>query len=246
MENWFVEGHGTRGEESSHGVPWLPCAAAESSSVQCFGYNPSWPIMAFGEDKEDRAASASKSHSQAEKRRRDRINAQLATLRKLIPKSDKMDKAALLGSVVEQVKDLKRKASEVSKSGTVPTDVDEVTVDCFWNQDMTNGGSSTQTQQLFIKASVCCDDRPELLAELAGALRSLRLTTISADMTCLGGRIKSNLVLLAKEGRDGVCMNSTIQSLRGVLGRIAYSSAGTNYRIKSKRQRFFLPSHCSQ
>ncbi|XLR47979.1 hypothetical protein HN51_032207 [Arachis hypogaea] len=37
----------------------------------------------------DRAASASKSHSQAEKRRRDRINAQLTSLRKLIPKSDK-------------------------------------------------------------------------------------------------------------------------------------------------------------
>ncbi|XLT09097.1 hypothetical protein HN51_054890 [Arachis hypogaea] len=37
----------------------------------------------------DRAVSASKSHSQAEKRRRDRINAQLTSLRKLIPKSDK-------------------------------------------------------------------------------------------------------------------------------------------------------------
>ncbi|KAL4287281.1 hypothetical protein AHAS_Ahas19G0170500 [Arachis hypogaea] len=73
----------------------------------------------------DRAVSASKSHSQAEKRRRDRINAQLTSLRKLIPKSDKcnklilhMDKAALLGSVIEQVKDLKRKAIEVSKVST--------------------------------------------------------------------------------------------------------------------------------
>ncbi|KAF7830928.1 transcription factor bHLH51 [Senna tora] len=47
--------------------------------------NSSWPLL-----NEERAASASKSHSQAEKRRRDRINAQLATLRKLIPKSDKV------------------------------------------------------------------------------------------------------------------------------------------------------------
>lgn len=39
---------------------------------------------------EDRATAVSKSHSQAEKRRRDRINAQLATLRKLIPKSEKV------------------------------------------------------------------------------------------------------------------------------------------------------------
>ncbi|XLR04777.1 hypothetical protein HN51_059650 [Arachis hypogaea] len=37
----------------------------------------------------DKATSASKSHSQAEKRRSDRINAQLTSLRKLIPKSDK-------------------------------------------------------------------------------------------------------------------------------------------------------------
>ncbi|RYR46431.1 hypothetical protein Ahy_A07g032169 [Arachis hypogaea] len=65
-----------------------------------------WPLV-FEGFPEDRPASASKSHSQAEKRRRDRINAQLATLRKLIPKSDKMDKAALLGSVVDHVKDLK-------------------------------------------------------------------------------------------------------------------------------------------
>lgn len=60
---------------------------SESCSVQfCdFPNSNSW-----GLPNEDRAVSASKSHSQAEKRRRDRINAQLATLRKLIPKSDKV------------------------------------------------------------------------------------------------------------------------------------------------------------
>lgn len=39
---------------------------------------------------EERATSASKNHSQAEKRRRDRINTQLANLRKFIPMSDKV------------------------------------------------------------------------------------------------------------------------------------------------------------
>lgn len=38
----------------------------------------------------DKAAVASKSHSEAEKRRRDRINSQLTALRKLIPKSNKV------------------------------------------------------------------------------------------------------------------------------------------------------------
>ncbi|KAL5577054.1 hypothetical protein UlMin_018753 [Ulmus minor] len=70
------------------------------------------PIEGFAEDK---AIAASKSHSQAKKKRRDQINAQFATLRKLIPKSDKMDKAAFLGSVIDQVKDFKRKEIEVSK-----------------------------------------------------------------------------------------------------------------------------------
>lgn len=61
-----------------------------SSTEFRFDGFPSFSAPAEGIIAEDRAASASKSHSQAEKRRRDRINAQLATLRKLIPKSDKV------------------------------------------------------------------------------------------------------------------------------------------------------------
>ena len=69
-------------------TPVLP-HVSDSASVQFFEV-PSWPVLPIEGPAEDRAASASKSHSQAEKRRRDRINAQLATLRKLIPKSDKV------------------------------------------------------------------------------------------------------------------------------------------------------------
>jgi len=65
----------------------LPLASSDPPSLQ-FSDFPLWPAT-IAEDK-DRVASASKSHSQAEKRRRDRINAQLATLRKLIPMSDKV------------------------------------------------------------------------------------------------------------------------------------------------------------
>ena len=74
-------------------LPWLPPPHA-SASFQFHGF-PSWSVPVeriSGEDdrSEERTATASKSHSQAEKRRRDRINAQLATLRKLIPKSEKV------------------------------------------------------------------------------------------------------------------------------------------------------------
>lgn len=68
-----------------------PHGASTSTNFQFCGLpltsSFSMPIDGFVED---RAAAASKSHSLAEKRRRDRINAQLATLRKLIPKSDKV------------------------------------------------------------------------------------------------------------------------------------------------------------
>ncbi|KAL4390675.1 hypothetical protein AHAS_Ahas03G0168800 [Arachis hypogaea] len=66
---------------------WDPQALQDAFASFQFQYP--WPL-AFEGFPEDRAASASKSHSQAEKRRRDRINAQFATLRKLIPKSDKI------------------------------------------------------------------------------------------------------------------------------------------------------------
>lgn len=79
-------------ESSSFQVPWPHDSSNSNTPFQfCGGFQPSWSSTADqGLAEQDRAASASKSHSQAEKRRRDRINAQLATLRKLIPMSDKV------------------------------------------------------------------------------------------------------------------------------------------------------------
>ncbi|RHN68421.1 putative transcription factor bHLH family [Medicago truncatula] len=204
----------------------------------------SWNLPIEG-SVEDRAASASKSHSQAEKRRRDRINTQLANLRKLIPKSDKMDKAALLGSVIDQVKDLKRKAMDVSRVITVPTEIDEVSID--YNhvvEDETNTNKVNKFKDnIIIKASVCCDDRPELFSELIQVLKSLRLTTVKADIASVGGRIKSILVLCSKDSEENVCINTLKQSLKSAVTKIASSSMVSNCPTRSKRQRFFLPSH---
>jgi hypothetical protein len=71
----------------------VPCPshASASANFQVYGF-PSWSVP-LQEASEDKAASSSKSHSQAEKRRRDRINAQLGILRKLIPKSEKVHKS---------------------------------------------------------------------------------------------------------------------------------------------------------
>ncbi|XP_020228279.1 transcription factor bHLH51 [Cajanus cajan] len=250
MENYYDSGWhmGTSWPQcsdhsSSFAIPAqiLP-HVSDSASLQ-FGEFHSWPLPLEGVA-EERAISASKSHSQAEKRRRDRINAQLATLRKLIPKSDKMDKAALLGSVIDQVKDLKRKAMDVSRAFTVPTEIDEVSIDYDHVQDESCTKVSKLKENMVIKASVCCDDRPELFPELIQVLKGLRLTAVKAEIASVGGRIKSILVLCSKDNEEGVCLTTLKQSLKSAVTKIASSNMASNCPTRSKRQRFFLPSHC--
>ncbi|KAK7320589.1 hypothetical protein VNO77_30209 [Canavalia gladiata] len=258
MENYYYSGwpsatnltqcnSAPNSDQSPFSVPTqiLP-VASDPSSFQ-FGDFPSWPAPIEGAT-EDRATNASKSHSQAEKRRRDRINAQLATLRKLIPKSDKMDKAALLGSVVDHVKELKRKAMDVSKAITVPNEIDEVTIDYHPAQDESYSKVNIFKENIVIKASVCCDDRPELFPELIQVLKRLRLTAVKADIASVGGRIKSILVLCSKDREEGgsVCLSTLKQSLKSAVNKIASLSVATNCPTRSKRQRFFLPSHYVQ
>ncbi|XP_015867026.3 transcription factor bHLH51 [Ziziphus jujuba] len=245
--------------ESSFLLPWsLSPHASTSSTFQFSGFpsTTSSGSIPFERIAEDRAAAASKSHSQAEKRRRDRINAQLSTLRKLIPKSDKMDKAALLGSVIDQVKDLKRKAMEVSKAIIVPTEVDEVAIESSTDelsegQDVNlsvSKSNNSNNNNTYIRVSVCCEDRPELFSELIQVLKGLKLSAVRAEVASVGGRIKSVLVLSSNKDTDdkeAICINSLKQSLKLVLTKIASSSVPSNCRIRSKRQRFFLPSHFS-
>ncbi|KAJ8557265.1 hypothetical protein K7X08_002890 [Anisodus acutangulus] len=208
------------------GLSWahnFPDSPSLLPSNSCDVYFPTWSQQ-FDE------ASASRSHSEAEKRRRDRINAQLSTLRKLIPKSEKMDKAGVLRSVVEHVKDLKGRAKEISNVLNTPSDIDEVIIE--EEEDSSNS--------IVVKVSLCCDDRPELFSELNRGLKNLKLTTVEANITSLGGRIKCIFAL--QSINNSVCkIHSLKQSLRVLLARIATSPSTSNFRIKSKRQRFFLP-----
>lgn len=70
-------------------LPWRP--PCHMSAQYCFHGDRPPPTNAIPFE-EDRAmtGSSSRSHSQAEKQRRERINAQLAALRKLIPNSAKV------------------------------------------------------------------------------------------------------------------------------------------------------------
>ncbi|KAL3630571.1 hypothetical protein CASFOL_023555 [Castilleja foliolosa] len=187
------------------------------------------------------ASSASRSHSEAEKRRRDRINAQLATLKKLIPMSEKvMDKAALLGHVVDHVKEQSKLSKELGKSSTIPTETDEVTIEFHSNDD-----DEDEEQNVYMKASICCDDRPELFTELNGVVKCIGLTIHQAEITSIGGRMKCSLVLCVKNkgAEQNTCTEPLRQSLKLALNRVVITSGASSYTARSKRQRFFYPNY---
>ncbi|TVU17398.1 hypothetical protein EJB05_33433, partial [Eragrostis curvula] len=177
-------------------------------------------------------ARALKIHSEAERRRRERINAHLATLRRMIPDTKQMDKATLLANVVNQLNDLKRKASESTQPLPVPAEANSITVDCYTGDERT----------VYIQASISCDDRPGLLADLAAAFRGLSLRALRADMASLGGRTRCSFVLCKEDGDLKKLMSEGSMALEEAV-RQALAMAAFSEMVhgcsgsRSKRQR---------
>uniref|UniRef100_A0A1J3HWN3 Transcription factor bHLH51 n=1 Tax=Noccaea caerulescens TaxID=107243 RepID=A0A1J3HWN3_NOCCA len=199
----------------------------------------------------EKAESLSRSHRLAEKRRRDRINSHLTALRKLVPNSDKLDKAALLATVIEQVKELKQKATESPIFQDLPTEADEVTVQPETIPD--DFESDSTTNRIIFKVSFCCEDQPEAISEIIRVLTKLQLETIQAEIICVGGRMRINFILKDSNCKGTTSMSESAkvlkQSLCSALNRITSSSSSSTAsvcRIRSKRQRWFLSSHYSQ
>ncbi|XP_071724602.1 transcription factor bHLH30-like [Rutidosis leptorrhynchoides] len=178
---------------------------------------------------EEKAMAALKSHSEAERRRRERINAHLDTLRGLVPSTEKMDKASLLAEVISQVKKLKKMAIEASKGTLIPMDTDEVTVEPYDN------GSGNGT--LSFRASLCCDYRPELLTDLRQALDALRIDMVKAEISTLEGRLKHIFIFTTRDKGDieacQILRSSVYQALRSVVDK---ASSFLEYS-PNKRQR---------
>ncbi|KAF5444470.1 hypothetical protein F2P56_033598 [Juglans regia] len=202
-----------------------------------FGLQAELGKMTAQEIMDAKALAASKSHSEAERRRRERINNHLAKLRSLLPNTTKTDKASLLAEVIQHVKELKRQTSLIAETNPVPTEVDELTVD-----------TSDEDGKFVIKASLSCEDRSDLLPDLIKTLKSLRLRTLKAEITTLGGRVKN--VLLVSGDEDSIssstsgekqqqqqqrhCISSIEEALKAVMEKTAgdESSSGS-----VKRQR---------
>ena len=77
-----------------------------------------------------------------------------------------------MGHMVDHVKEQRQRAKEASKiSSGVPSEIDEV----IFHQ--------IEDRSEHIKASICCDNRPELFAEIGSALKALEATIVEADIT---------------------------------------------------------------
>lgn len=109
-----------------------------------------------------------------------------------------IDKATLLAKAVERVRELKQRMAGVVGEATAPashlfpTEHDEIVV-------LASGGGVGGAAAVF-EASVCCDDRSDLLPGLIDTLRALRLRTLRAEMATLGGRVRNVLVLARDAG----------------------------------------------
>ncbi|XP_031097304.1 transcription factor bHLH30-like [Ipomoea triloba] len=199
-----------------------------------FGLQAELQKMTAQEIMDAKALAASKSHSEAERRRRERINNHLAKLRSLLPSTTKTDKASLLAEVIQHVKELRRQTSIISETTQIPTEVDELTVD----------NAAADDGKVMIRASLCCEDRSDLLPDLIKALKALRLRTLKAEITTVGGRVRNVLFITGEDG-DGDppssqqslqhCSISSIQeALKAVMEKGSGEESGTG---NAKRQR---------
>ncbi|GER57656.1 basic helix-loop-helix (bHLH) DNA-bindingsuperfamily protein [Striga asiatica] len=149
-----------------------------------------------------KTTAALKRHSEAERRRRERINAHLQILRDLVCTKEKMDKATLLGEVVSQLKELKTAAKHATEGLNIPIDTDDV------NIEMING-------LFYIRASICCDYGPELLSGIKEALIDLPFRLSECKISTLGDRVK--IVLIMSKGEKKEDTELLVTSLRAAL-----------------------------
>ncbi|PAN32911.1 hypothetical protein PAHAL_5G521300 [Panicum hallii] len=170
-----------------------------------------------GDRRSEKAAMALKSHSEAERRRRERINAHLATLRTMVPCTDKMDKAALLAEVITHVKKLKTSAARIRSHCAVPADADDVAVELVSpdaaSPPPSHGGG------LLVKATLSCDDGADVFADVRSALRPLRLRVVGSEVTTLGGRVRLTFLISPPPGDDAGLAESVRQALQSVLDK---------------------------
>ncbi|XP_076958194.1 transcription factor bHLH106-like [Bidens hawaiensis] len=171
-------------------------------------------------------SSASIKHKEAEKRRRERINSHLDRLRTILPCNSKIDKASLLLKVVERLKELKQATSRMElHDESIPSETDEITVISLENNE--NDG------RIIIKASMCCEDRSNVLADMIQTLSSMQLSPVRVEMVAIGGRIRNIILVECDRERDD--SRELVECVREALSCLIGSDLGSNKSSKRRR-----------
>ncbi|XP_022772450.1 transcription factor bHLH106-like [Durio zibethinus] len=185
------------------------CGFEDNSHVNLKGGDDSIKTLS-----ERKSTEVCKSHKEAERRRRQRINAHLSTLRSLLPNTTKTDKASLLAEVVHHVRELNKQVEDVwRRDGDGDGDGDgfcsnsQPELDKSWlfpgecdEADL----SFCDKEGMLLKVNVCCDDRPGLYGDLSRVIRSVQARVVRAEMTTVGGRTKSVVVMQWRGEEDDI------------------------------------------
>ncbi|GAB4851767.1 hypothetical protein Ancab_031167 [Ancistrocladus abbreviatus] len=200
--------------------PPLPIHSYCSSS-SFYGYEAS----GISESAEAKAIAALRNHKEAEKRRRERINSHLNSLRALLPCNSKTDKATLLAKVVQRVRELKQQTSHIMEVNGFPSETDDLAV--YTDQELSEEG------KLILRASLCCEDRADLFSDLIDTLNNLQLKTLRAEVSTLGGRVRNVLIVSGEMDQCGgnECAAFLHDALKGVIER-----SKTSDRMKRRRR----------
>ena len=145
----------------------------------------------------------------------------------------------MLAEVIQHVKELKRQTSLIADTSPVPTESDELTVDA----------SDDENGKFVIRASLCCEDRSDLLPDLIKTLKALRLKTLKAEITTLGGRVRNVLFITGEEEEEQqqqqqYCISSIQEALKAVMEKTNgdESSSGS---VKRQRTNMSVLEHRS-
>ncbi|XP_010555406.1 PREDICTED: transcription factor bHLH131 isoform X2 [Tarenaya hassleriana] len=175
-----------------HGFP----STAATSSSKLFFRNSAMKQKSKVESKE----IAAKKHSDAERRRRLRINCQFATLRTILPNLAK-DKASVLGETVRYLNELKKTVKDIEMAA--PRLEDDLKL--------------SQCNRGLAKVVFSCSDRKGLMSEIAESLATTKGKAVRAEIMTVGGRTKCALYVQGVNGNEG--MVRLKKALKPILNR---------------------------
>ncbi|CAA7052160.1 unnamed protein product [Microthlaspi erraticum] len=168
---------------------------------------------------------AAKKHSDAERRRRSRINSQFATLRTILPNLTKQDKASVLGETVRYFNELKKMVKDIP---TTPSLEDNLRLGHCNNKDMA-------------RVVFSCTDREGLMSEVAASMKAAKAKAVRAEIMTVGGRTKCALLVQGVNGNEGLLRLK--KSLKSVVNRKLSSSSEAKKTTTIIMERSLLTQH---